>query len=380
MKHFLALLLCFALTASRAMAAPGVLGGSFIGHQNHALSMINGSSPVTLVFNVANTGWCARIQAKNTKDFKSVLVNFSAVATPGTVTARIETVDATTGKPTGTLYDAAATKQFTPSAGWNTVTFDALPTTGTTAGTEYALVLLKDDAGTTCTLNARSSGVNVGFLPTAVLTAADGTTRSNFAEVAANLPICYFIMEDDSVESHGCLGAAATSTFTLFGSDRVAGQKFVLSNTILVSGIKTGGQSGINRVGTPAGDLRVRILDNSNTAVTGTTVTIDKDSLTNVNARGIYVRFASPITLAAGTYRIALDSSGSADGSNCFSIRYATFNSASLLSSSFAETESTDASTAFTWSDDSARATALGFELDSVSAGSVALDPIVTSQ
>lgn len=342
--------------------------------RSSVLNMQNvfGSGVTTFAMATSDAGWCARFMARNTKDVKSVHVNFSSVSSPGTMEARIETVDATSGKPTGTLYDANATKSFTPSAGWNTVTFTTLPTTGLTAGTEYALVLVKSDTGTTCTLNARFISAE-GAHPCDVLTTASASTRSTFAETAGSIPVFYLTLEDDAVDQAGGVCGTALSTFGIYGADRVVGTKIVLSHEVTVSGIM-GLNANVSRTGTPAGDLRVRILNSSNSAVSGTTVTIDKDSLTGVNNKSLYVPLNN-VVLAAGTYRIALDSSGSADSSNCFNLRNVTLPTASLQESSVIHTESTNASGAFTWTDSQDKGTGLGLMINSIGSSGSARSP-----
>lgn len=330
------------------------------------LQGIYNSGIITNVMTASDAGWCARFMARNTKDVKSVHVNFSAVSSPGTMEARVETVDATSGKPTGTLYDANATKSFTPSAGWNTVTFNTLPTTGLTAGTEYAIVLIKSDVGTTCTLNSRLASAE-GAHPCDVLTTTSASTRSTFAETAGSIPVFYLTLDDDSVEHAGGVCSVTVSTFGVYGADRVTGTKIVLSNEVTVSGI-IGLNGCVSRTGTPAGDLRVRILNSSNSAVSGTTFTIDKESLTGVNNKSLYIPLDN-IVLPAGTYRIALDSSGSVDSSNCFSLRSATLPTTSLQESSVIHTESTNASGAFTWTDSQDKGTGLGLMISSVGGG-----------
>jgi hypothetical protein len=348
------------------MAALGNLGGSMIGALNgHTHSSIP-NGPITYTMPTANNGWAARFTALDSRDIKSVSVSFNGVTAPGTIEARIETIDATTGKPTGTLYDAAATKSFTPSVGWNTVTFDTLPTTGLTAGSSYALVLLKTNTGTTCTLNARVSATS-GIYPVMVLTASDISTRSNFAEVANSVPFCYFTFEDDVVESLGFAHSVAAGTGNFFAADTVAALKIVLPVACVVRAIWSQANSGFARTGTPAGDLRMRILDSGNSAISGTTFTIDKDELTNFSTRGLFIPLNN-ISLAAGTYRIAFDSSGSANSSNCFGLRYATLPDAALQSSSFCYSESTNASTSFTWTDFTTRQVPLGLLIDSITA------------
>ena len=329
------------------------------------ISGVSGGNVIALVMNTANNAWCGRFMAASSKDIKSVAVSFSAVTTPGTMTARIETIDATTGKPTGTLYDAAATKSFTPAAGINVVTFDTLPTTGLTPGVEYGFVLIKDDTGTTCTLRARVSST---ALPGTVLTATDGSTRSNFGEVGANTAIGCFIDEDDAYQTLNLCPAYTNGSFLTYGADRIAAVKIVLPTSMSIKAV-TGVASGIVvRAGTPAGDLRIRVLDTSNNVVSGMSWTLDKDSMANSSARGIYLPTNGLITVPAGTYRIALDSPDSANSSNCFGLRYAFLFDASLQPNGWGYSESTNQSTSFTWTDTTTNTTTLGFALDDVPA------------
>lgn len=346
----------------------GTFGGAFLGPQSDAESaVISGTTPLTLTFNAADTGWAHRWMAEDVLDIKAVNVNFSAVTTPGTVTCRIETVDGSTGDPTGTLYDANATKTITPdAAGWKAFTFDTLPTTGMTPGAMYAIVLIKDNAGTTCTLNARVAP-NGPHYPAVYSTTATASTRSSFAPSNTSVGVCYLTKEDDSVQRAGpSCAAAAVADLNIYGADNMCGQKIVLPNAVVVRAIKTSANSGINRAGTPAGDLRVRILDATNTLVTGTSATIDKD-LQDTSARGLYVPINN-VTLPAGTYRIVLDSASSADTSNCFRLRYATLPVAGLQSSAFATTVTTNASGDFDWTDYQDRQNLLGLEIDSIPA------------
>lgn len=351
----------------------GMLAGTYLGPMQYQVGNLVGNAPTTNTFTTANQGWCARIMARDTRDIKSIAVNFSAVTTPGTVTARIETLDAN-GEPTGTLYDANASKSFTPAVGWNVVTFDVLPTTGLAAGTMYGLVLIKDNAGTTCTLRSHANANLQGSWPICVLTAADATTRSNFSESANTTPVAYFVLEDDALAAMGCMPSTGGGTQQLTSADICVAQKIVLPVSVVIRGVRFVGNAGVSKVGTPTVDLRLRILNSSNSAVSGTTVTIDKDMLTQVNGRGLYVPLP-PTTLAAGTYRIAFDSAG--DGSNNFGMSYITLADAAFQGTGYCFSVSTDMSTTFTWSDTTTRMLPFGLELDSIPASSTnTIDPL----
>lgn len=309
-----------------------------------------------------NTGWCTRFIAPDTRDVKSVNVNWATVATPGTVQVRIETIDATSGKPTGSLYDANAVLSFTPSAGWQTLTFASLPTTGLTAGTAYGVVLLTTVGGTTQTLRSHSPGA---VCPTSVLTAADGTTRTNFADVSGQ-PILSLIMEDDVEESVACCPFAIQSHYKIFGT-QAAGMKFVVpaNLTISVDAVEIGA---IDKVGTPAGDLRVRIFNSSDAAVAGTTVTIDKDYLGLLSlARRARIPLLTPVSLTGGTYRVVLDSASSANSSNCWQLEASTGRSAAMVPSGWIATSTADVTAGtITWTDTNTDLPSIVLRLDNI--------------
>ena len=171
--------------------AQSVFNGSILGAAGNPIWRTMRISAISNYAMAAlNAGFCARFPALNTKDIKSIRLYWGTVTAAGVVEARIETIDTATGKPTGSLYDAAATKSFTPTAGAQTVTFDTLPTTGLTEGTYYALVLLTTTGGTAMTLR---SHVQIGGNGPAMLKADDGTTRTNFAVVPPATTTNFFI-------------------------------------------------------------------------------------------------------------------------------------------------------------------------------------------
>lgn len=355
------------------MPVPGRFHRSIFGSDDYVHAISANAGPVGYAMAALNAGWCARFTAPDARDVLSVYINWQTVTAAGTVELRIETVDAATGKPTGTLYDANASKSFTPASNWQQVTFDTPPTAGLTAGTEYAVVLLTTSAGTAHTLRSHNTQ---GSYPTVVLTAADGTTRSNFAEVANSVPVLTLVFEDSLEESLNCSPYATTSIVTLFGTN-AGGMKFTVppGTTLAVAGIEVGNQV---RTGTPAGDLRFRVLDSSDSAVAGTTVTLDKDSLASVNGRRVRFHFPAVVSLAAGTYRIVLDSASSANSSNCWSFRSAVVRVAANAPSGFLLTSTTDVTAGpIVWVDTATDVPPLGLVLDDVTGSGSTPSPFV---
>ncbi len=266
-----------------------------------------------------NTGWCGRFIATQAKAIKSVRVSWAAITSAGQVQVRIETVDATTGKPTGTLYDANASITAAPAAGTQTFTFASLPTTNMTVGNAYAVVILTTTGGTTHTLRSHSfSGGATTALPICALQAADGTTRSNFAEVAGATPQCSLVLGDDSEDSMGMLPFSAAPTSNFLINDDATALKFVTDVTLAVAGV----EFVPTKVGTPTSDIRIQILDASNNVISGATVTVDKDFLVGqASNKRCLALFGSVISLAPGTYRAVFDASSDTTSSNCWNLR-----------------------------------------------------------
>lgn len=316
-----------------------VLSKSILGWEPSEAQLVVGNSMSGVALASLNAGYVARFIPTDTRDIKSVPMRWTSISAPGTVQLRIETVDATTGKPTGTLYDANAVKSFTPTSGNQIVTFDTLPTTGLVAGTEYAIVLLTTVGGTTMTLGGYIPSQFVARLPAATLTAADGTTRSNFAEVVSSRPTIALIMEDNAYETFGMLPAYTGGNITDCYAARAVGAKFTLPTSVKLWGI---GLSPFYRGGTPTGNIRVRIFDTSNTVLH--TVIADKDSLTNTHTRSLFLPFPdAPITLAAGTYRWAGDQTDhSSTSGNYWRINAMDFQYANLVPSGWIYTYTLD--------------------------------------
>lgn len=329
---------------------------------NYVQGIINSNGANTRIMNTINNGTCFRFIATTTKDIKSVKINWYAVGSPPNVTLTIEGIDSD-GKPDGTPYDASATKTFTPTVGWQTVTFDTLPTTGLTVGNVYGIVMISQSTSGTLTLR---SFAYVGAYPICEMEAADGTTRSNFAETDYTTPVCTLVFDDDTEEACGmCPYATTTSMFTIYGADRWVGAVFTIPSGIQmkVRGVALGYLLGYGTAGN-RGDVRVRILNSSNGEEASQTV--DRDCLKDTGMRELIIPF-DVATLGAGTHRIVIDSAGS-NATDYWGFRGATASSTKFVPTFCRYTYCTDASTGPTWTDDSYSATAALFLLDDISA------------
>lgn len=349
------------------MAVPGATFGGLIGPERAAAHLAQGGI-TGYAMAALDAGFAARFVALSTKDIASVTLRWGTVTAAGTITLRIETVDATTGDPTGTLYDAnAVITGIVPTSGVQTYTFSSVPTTGLTVGTQYAVVLITTAAGTTHSLAAHTTGVVPSRYPIIVSTTATAVTRSTFAEITQSCPCLAFTMDDATVEDCGLLPYANNSTFTVYGT-RAAALKIVLTRSESVAGVEV---RAVTYTGTPAGDFRLRILDSSDAAVAGTTVTADKDSLPNIANSGIVMRLPVPVTLTSGTYRVVIDSASSANASNCWTVSAATFLLSGAVPSAFRFSTTTDvtAGPPVTWTDSTTDIPGIALILDSQVAG-----------
>ena len=297
-----------------------------------------------------NTGWCGRFIATQAKDIKSVRLRWTTVSAPGEVTLRIETIDMTTGKPTGTLYDAnAVITGIVPAAGIQTYTFTTLPTTNLTAGSMYGVVLLTTTAGTTQTFTY-ANGSAFSAYPGAVLLATDGTTRANFVEENNSYPVLSFILDDDTEDFMGNTPYYSFGTNNIFTTNAAAAKIVVPTNvTLNIVGVA----AIFTKNGTPVGDLRLRILDSSDVLVTNSTVTADVDLIANINARWTRFMFTVVVALAPGTYRVNFDSASSANSGNSWALRSGSIlNAAAAPSGNILSTTADVTAVPIVWTDD----------------------------
>lgn len=338
-------------------------GRSVVGYTPLINSVGNGNVPTTTTMAVVNNAVDFRFVAEKTTDIASVWVNWSSVSAPGTVRVRIETDSS--GKASGTLYDAAATVDITPSAGWQQCVFSVTPTTHTTVGSLYHILLLTTVAGTTQTLRTYWGPNNGGF-PVNALTATDGSTRSNLAENTNSVPVCTVVYSDASEDTVGFAPFASSTNFAIYGT-RAAGVKFTVPTGVTESivGVVV---EGLNRNGTPAA-LRARIFDSGGTQVTNASVSVSDSALTNASSRRIVLRFGSAISVTAGAYRVALDAVGNASTSgNNWTLYSAAYRSSTLQPTYLQTTTTTDITAGtVTWTDSSTDVPTIGLQFNDAS-------------
>ena len=340
------------------------LQGSRIGPDRSA-GLLSAAGIVTTALATLNYGWSARMIANNTKDIKGVKVHWASVSAPGQVTVRIETDDGG-GKPSGTLYDANAvlTGQV-PAAGVQSFTFAVLPTTARTVGTAYHLVIETTTGGTTQTLSSHLIPTNPANYPANALTSTDGTT---YTAVTNAIPICSLVYDDDTegASLEGLYPYYTTANNNIYGTNAAA-IELTTQGTLTVNGIDC---ACLDIAGTPAGDLRVRIFDSGNNTVANSTLTLDKDMFVSGKGFIAYYGSGSEPTLTAGTYKIVLDSSASANSSNCFNVKRVTpLSTAAVTWMGTPNSTSDVTATPIVWTATSGSAIPLGLRISAITGG-----------
>ena len=344
------------------------LFGSIIGPSRQLGGLVSSGAPTTTALGAVNSGWAARHVAGSTLDVKAVKIHWGTITAAGQVRIRYEAIDTATGKPSNSAYDANATLAGqTPTTGVTTYTFASLPTTGRTVGGSYAVTVVTTTGGTTHTLNSYISESAPSALPAAVLTTADAGTA--WTEVAASTPVVILVMEDDTEVAlqEGLSPFSSITAQNLFSTNGVA-SKIAVPVAMSMFGVDL---SGVVKIGTPAGDLRIRVMDSNSNVVSGATVTIDKDNIvTNMGTRGGTFLFASPVTLPAGTYRIVADCTSCADSSNCWRVSTAdSMSGLSVPSSYSSSTTANSTATPPTWTDSTSKLSLMRFILSDIIPG-----------
>lgn len=364
-KIIIAVAACSAFVASAQAGNVTALFGSQIGsNRQTAVIAVNGGASTTALATI-NTGWAARHIAGTTLDVKAIKIHWNAVSSPGQVRVRYETVNAATGKPTNTAYDANATLAAqSPTAGVQTYTFGTLPTTGRTVGSAYAVTVVTTTGGTTQTLNSHIVETVPSMLPASLLTTSDAGTT--WTETAGATPVVVLVMEDDTEVSlqEGLSPYSSVTLQNVFSANGIA-STVVLPVRVEIMGVAI---PAVSKIGTPAGDLRIRIMDAASSIVSGTTYLLDKDSIsTNINARGATAIFPAPVSLPAGTYRIVADCTSCVDVNNCWRLSTAdSMSTLSVPSGYSSSTTSNSTATPPTWTDSATKVSSMGFILSDI--------------
>ena len=314
------------------MANPGALFGGYIG-PDPLLYMQAGN------YSLASANACIawRFMAKQTLDIYSVRLYWNANSSAPAMTLGIQTITTSTGKPSGSLYDANATITFTPTqTGVVTYTFSTPPSTGLTVGTEYAVVLTTGAAsGTTSNICGWVNPSQYPLLSRYPHVTLYGASFAALAESQNRSGVLSLVLSDGTEEVASFVPYGAYSASAIYGTT-IAAQKITFLTSVSIAGI----QAQMNKNGTPAGDLNASIYAaGSNTLgsqVSGTSVTANHTSLGGLGAGSLSsarFNFPAPVTLTAGTYYIVFASSGSANSSNCWQLYSGAFLNSACVGS-----------------------------------------------
>jgi hypothetical protein len=337
----------------------GNLGTMMIGPPVSQLAQFGGAGGLQdFGMNAVNNCVAWRFVARNTKIPAGVRLRFRTVTSGCTFTVRIETPDSSSpSKPSGTLYDpnAVSTGNVASNSGnlsGMLITFPTAPTTPLVVGARYFVVVIVTAAGTGCNLSyAETNNLPMARLPYASLTASDGSVRTNLTEVPNAMPH-FALRYTDGTEDQTELGAygfggntattgGATVNQAIYGNI-VYGNEFTVPYGVAWRVVGAVGAFGRN--GTPADDLRVRILDMANTPVPGATSTYTVADSTNLSGRLHWSQFQEDTWLFPGTYRLVADSPGSVNSSNCFTVLTVGFFTEELTPAQFRQVSTTDIS------------------------------------
>ncbi len=270
------------------MALQTISGGLWIprpvsGNQN-ATPQINTDSVVTttggvaVIFRIPKTGTVSKLAF--------LLVT---VTTAGLTDARLETVDTTTGNPTGTLYATGSNATFTPAAGWNTIT---IGTPAAVTGGDYAALVVKATGATislTSGFMVGAAGALEGILPYHARLAS-GTWSKRLTR-----PILGLEYNDGSYPAIPDTYAVSAVTQTAYNNGSAADEyalKFKIPFPARCSGFWC--------VVEPAGDLDVVLYDSDGTSVLKS-LSFDKDIKAAANNGFMSATWASGSALLANT-------------------------------------------------------------------------------
>ena len=136
------------------------------------------------------------------------------------------------------------------------------------------------------------------------------TPRFSEKLLTNGMPLMTLGMSDAVEETVGCFPFATQTQQTIFGNAGHAAKISVPPGmTFTVVGIDI---NPLRKIGTPAGDLRVRIFDSADALVTNASVTVDKDHLLTTTTDVVFILV--PVTWSLHLRRMASMTSYSMNG------------------------------------------------------------------
>lgn len=222
--------------------------------------------------------------------------NSTATGSP-TVDVRIETVDATTGLPTGTLW-ATDTNIVTGALSANSWNLVALTASATIAAGSIFAVKIAYNSGTTATIT-RISGyapaLNLPYVVTNTGTPAKAT-NTTAQTIALGSSATDFYALPNTLPISAASGAVALNNST--GARR--GMRFKLPFTVRAIGATWWAS-------TTAGDYKIELYDDAGSSLLATSSTFDGDSSQLSGSKSNNAYFDDPVTVTANTwYRLVV--------------------------------------------------------------------------
>lgn len=262
-------------------------------------------------------------EAKEAMTISHIVFKSGTATGSPTLDVRIETVDTSTGLPTGTLW-ATNTNIVTGALSSNTVNTVALTASATVAFRDVVCVKLAYNSGTSLTMpmtTAADTSCRPPALPYRVIntgtpaksaagqfTMAIGDSSTTFYRVPGLFP--YF-------------GSASATTFS--GSGQRRGIRFTMPYNCRAIGMKVPYRNANV-------DFSIALYDDSGTELSSSSTSVIAAIGTLATANAAFRYFDNPVTLTAGTtYRAAVETTGSGVGILIFAIPNSNFRNASHL-------------------------------------------------
>lgn len=259
----------------------------------------NASSTYTI--NAAGEKVALVCRATATKSIRKIVFRTATVTVGDTLDCRIETVDGTTGDPSGTLFgtntNVSLVVNSTDDNLWLTtaaLTADA----SVNKGDLFAIVLVNGGGGGNMQIQGYGDDVQASGFPY-----GDLFDTGAWAKSAAATPVMGVEYSDGSYEAilglHGA-GVVNNNTFNSGSSPSRRGNLFTLPFPARAAGCWAWVDAD--------GDFTIRLYDSDGTTVLATTGSIDKDVRQNTAAGMFFLPFTATANLSKNTnYRISIE-------------------------------------------------------------------------
>lgn len=274
---------------------PSLYWGANVPVTASALSMSAINAKMAMIFHAPKTG-----------NIASIMWRTGTVTTGGTIDARLETMDLTTGDPSGTLVGTNTNVSVVVNAADDNIVFTTTLTAAAavTKSQLMAFVLVNPGA-------AQANMSVIGYSTGGVITSFpyhDLHNGTGYTPGTTNIKAMSLIYDDGSVETPlGYLPVLTAITSTVFAggnNPNVRGLRFQFPISIRVTGIWVNLD--------PDGDTKLSLVTTAYNKGAGTgilaSVTLDKDTRGTTAGSLMMATFDSAVTLSAATnYRLIVE-------------------------------------------------------------------------